>query len=126
MIAHSNVTIPTRIHVTIFGNNLNKKNDPTHTNFQKFLQTRTQNECIYIFSAKILEKRYHHLHLGPYFVDLIFEVEKFNISQYEFFQLMVILFHLSPLLNHYLSVKYKSINILAQASSGVSSVITDL
>ena len=67
------------------GNNLNKKNDPTHTNFPKFLQTRTQNEHIYIFSAKILEKKCHHLHLQPYFVDVIFEVEKFNIFLYEFF-----------------------------------------
>ena len=45
------------------GNDLNKKNDPTHTNFQKFLQMRTQNKHIYIFSAKILEKKCHHPHL---------------------------------------------------------------
>ena len=62
-IAHLNATVRTRIHVTIFGNNLNKENDPTHTNFQKFLQTRTQNERICIFSAKILEERCHHPHL---------------------------------------------------------------
>ena len=46
---------------------------------------RTQNERIYIFSAKILEKKCHHLHLQLYFADLTFEVEKFNIFLYEFF-----------------------------------------
>ena len=45
----------------------------------------TQNECIYTFSAKILEKRCHHLHLKLYCIDLIFEVEKFNIFLYESF-----------------------------------------